>query len=241
MRLPPVDSSSNVYLGFASYVEGALEGFREAETITSEQSRVVTQVSQDLISLVEVLHRKATAAETARRATRRARARYSVRDVLLDMRVMATSDAVLNGPAARQRQHVVYQQIFQGVTPTKIAGSNIHDEPDVVARLRDRLVAAPTFAGKDRLVEGLDVALKQSYAARDALRGAEAVEARAMDEERAARMELRRGLEEAYGHLLAAFAGNRSLAESFFPKETAAKSAKQQPASPDEEGMEGEG
>jgi len=219
MRFPPVDASSSTYLAYASYVEGALEGWSQADSITDEQGRVIEQVRQKIIPLVEDLHRKAVAAEAARRATRRARARYSVSDVLLDQRVMATSDAVLNGPAARSRQHAVYQQIFQGVTPGQIADTHPREEPEVVVRLRDRLATAPDFPEKKKLYEDLGVALERSFAARDTLKGAAMVEARAVDEERAARLALRQGIDEAYGSLRAAFAGHRTLVESFFPKD----------------------
>lgn len=218
MRLPAADASSSTYLSYASYVEGALEGWKRAETITDEQSQVVAKVSTKLISLVEVLHAKAVATEATQRATRRARARYSVRDVLLDLRVMATSDAVLNGPAARQRQHPVYQQLFQGMTASDITKTNLREEPEVVARLRDRLFAASDFAGKAELIAGLDLALSRSFEARESLLGAEAVESRAVDAERLARSELRQALEESYGLLRAAFVGHRDLAESFFPR-----------------------
>lgn len=227
MRLPAADASSQAHLSYASYVEGALEGWAEAETISDEQSRVVAQVSAKLVMLVETLHAKAVASQAAERATRRARARYGVRDVLLDLRVMATSDAILNGPAARQRQHPVYQQIFQGMTASSITGTSVREEPEVVARLRDRLVSAAEFEGKAELVRGLDLALERSFAARDSLKGAEDVESRAVDAERMARLDLRQGLEEGYGLLRAAFAGRRDLAESFFPKEKGAQSAKQ--------------
>lgn len=219
MRFPPVDSSSSTCLAYAAYVEGALEGFLQADTITDEQSRTIEQVRRKLLPLVEALHERAVTAEAARRATRKARARYSVSDVLLDLRVMATSDAILNGPAGRSRQHPLYQQVFQGMTASQITAMNAREEPEVVSRLRDRLSSAPDFAEKGKLVEGLDVALAASFSARDCLKAAEGTEARVVDEERAARGALRQGLDEAYGLLRAAFAGQRSVAEAFFPKE----------------------
>lgn len=73
--------------------------------------------------------------------------------------------------------------------------------------------------------------MQKSTGALAALAAAEEVEDQAGDAEIAARLALRRALEQAYGKLRAAFPGQRDLVESFFPKQNgrAAKAEERRP------------
>lgn len=114
MQLPGVNASSDAYLTFAYHVQGACEAWVDAEIITAEQQKAVLEVGDLLKPPVEDLRAATNAADEAERLATMALARFRVRDVILDLRVMAVSDAVLNGPGLRDRQSPIFKQVFAG-------------------------------------------------------------------------------------------------------------------------------
>jgi hypothetical protein len=146
------------------------------------------------------------------------------------MRVMGTSDAVLNGPAMRNRQSPVFKGVFQEGNAGEITEAKMRDEPEMAARVRDRLATAPDFDGKARIHADLDEAVKKSLAARETLDDAEMAENKTGDAELQARLAVRTAMEQAYGILRSAFPGQRRLVESFFlRRDRTAKKAGAQP------------
>jgi hypothetical protein len=100
MQLPGVNASSQVYIECGDHVEGAAEAWSEAEILTEAQKLTVKEVSAMVGPAVASLRAASGAAEEAARMANRLRARFGVRDVVLDRRVMGLSDTLLNGPAA---------------------------------------------------------------------------------------------------------------------------------------------
>jgi hypothetical protein len=239
MQLPGVNASSQVYIDYGDHVEGAAEAWSEAEIITEAQKQTVKDVSTTVGPAVASLRTASGATDEAGRKVNKARARFGVRDVILDRRVMALSDTVLNGPAGRDRQSAAYKQVFLNDKPHEITGGNMREEPEVVEVLLARYDAAPDFDGKKEaraLVEG---ALTKSIEAREALDDAEMAENKAADAELQARLGLRTALEQAYGKLRAAFPGRRDFVESFFPKRDRAASKKDAAEEPAPDGHTG--
>ena len=146
--------------------------------------------------------------------------RFTIRDMVLDKRIMGASDAVLNGPAMRDRNHPVFRSIFQDGPAGDITESKTREEPELAARMRDRLAEGPDFDAKARVKTDLDESLAKSFSARDALDNAELAEHKAGDAELQARIAVRSALEQAYGLLRAAFPGQRKLVDSFFYRST---------------------
>jgi hypothetical protein len=234
MRLPAPTASSEVHLNYAAHIDGACEAWKDAEIITPEQQATIAEVGDRTRDAADELRVREAAAEEAARATSRARARFGVRDVILDLRVMATSDGVLNGPALRNREHPIYKNVFLGSSPTEITRAKMREEPELVGRVRERLAGVADFPAKGGLVAELDTTLERSITARTALEMAEDAENKAGDAELAARLGLRHAIEQAYGTLRAAFPGRRDFVESFFPKrDPAAKSQAGEPDAPE--------
>jgi hypothetical protein len=223
MQLPSNSASSEAHLDYTSHFQGAGEAWQDAETITAEQRAVIQEVSALVQARSDALRTRLAASEQASEATSRARARFGVRDVVLDLRVMACSDGLLNGPAQRSRSHELYRAVMLGRTASEITNARPREEPELVQRVRAQLAAAPDFATKAGLLADLDEALQKSLDTRDALDDAEAAENQAADAELAARLDLRKALEQAYGKLRAAFPGQREFVESFFPRRKTAR------------------
>ncbi|HSN96982.1 MAG TPA: hypothetical protein VLS89_01750 [Candidatus Nanopelagicales bacterium] len=219
MQLPPATSSSETHINYASDVLGAADSWHDAEIITPEQRAVVVEVIQIVEPAAEALQARLDAAEAAEKVTSRARARLRVRDVILDLRVNATSDGVLNGPAMRSRESAVFRDVMLDGNAGDITEAPIREEPELAARVHQRLGSAPDFPAKATLLADLGEAVHKSTTARDALDAAEEGENTAGDAEIAARLALRHALEQAYGKLRAAFPGQRDFVESFFPKQ----------------------
>jgi|SRR6185503_990035 len=202
---------------------GAVEAWADAEILTPDQQQAVVQVGQLVQPALDTLRATTLTTDSAERGAIKARARLRVRDVILDMGVMRVSDALLNGPAARSREHPVYQQVFRGAPAGKITSMKIREEPEVVSRLLDRFDGAPDFEGKTPARDNLAGALQKSYSALDQVDDAETAENAAVDAELGARIAVRGVFEQAYGKLRAAFPGRRDFVESFFPKREASK------------------
>lgn len=218
MQLPGVNASSAVYLLFAYHVEGAIEAWADVEIITAAQQAAVAEVGAVVAPLIADLRKAAQASDDAERAAAKAGARFRVRDVVLDLRIMAVSDTVLNGPAMRDRQSPVYKAVFAGDNAGDITRARMRDEPELAQLLIARLDKVDDFDGKKSARDALSAATQKSIDARDALDEAELAESKAGDAELAARLALRMGLEKAYGMLRSAFPGRRDFVESFFPK-----------------------
>jgi hypothetical protein len=216
MQLPSVDDGSAIYLKYTDHFAGAVEGWSDAEIITAEQRKVITEIGPIVDSAAIVLRDSLTSHAVTEREMTKLRARYGIRDIVLDKRIMATSDAVLNGPAMRDRDHPVYKTVFKDGTAGDITSAKVREEPELAERLRDRFATIDDFDGKARVKADLDEALTKSLATRDALDNAEAAENKAGDVELLARIGVRTALEKVYGMLLTAFPGQRKLVESFF-------------------------
>jgi len=226
-----VNASSAAHLNYTAHTLGAVDCWKDAEIITPAQRAAILEVGALVQVASDGLQARLAAAEAAENATSRARARLVARDVVLDMRVMAAGDGVLNGPAQRSRSSEVYRDVFLGGTAGDVTEAPVREEPGLADRVRERLAAAPDFPGKAGLLADLSEAVTRSAEASLALTTAESAEAKAGDAEMAARLELRRALEQAYGKLRAAFPGQRDFVESFFPKKSSrSKKATQKPA-----------
>lgn len=223
MQLPYANASSAVLLDYYDSVEGAVEAWQDAE-ILSEIQQAAVKAAQTLLAPVAELLRQTTArVEASERAERKAKAQFAVRDVILDLRVMALSDAVLNGPANRNRQDPLYQNLFRDQTASEITRSAVRDEPELVKQVLSRYDALPEFPQKAAAREPLHSALQKSLEARDRLDEAEQQSRIAQDDDLRARLGLRQALEQAYGTLRSAFPGRRDFVESFFPKVNSAR------------------
>jgi hypothetical protein len=216
MELPGVDAASSVYFKYTNHFAGAVEGWSDAEILTAEQRQVVVDIAPIVDATAVALRNAVKAREIAEREVSKLRARYGIRDIILDKRVLATSDAVLNGPALRDRNHPVFRGIFTDGPAGEITEAKVREEPELAARLHDRLTKSADFEGKTRVETDLDGAVKKSLATRDLLDVAEATERSAGDAELQARLNLRTALEKVYGMLRTAFPGQRKLVESFF-------------------------
>lgn len=218
MQLPGVNASSDVYLTFSYHVEGAVEAWSDVELISDSQQKAVAEVGATVKPVIAALRAAAGASDEAERIATMAVARFRVRDVVLDLRVMGTSDAVLNGPAMRRRNSPIYREIFAGDNAGDITRARMREEPELVALLLGRLDKVDDFQGKAPARAALADAIQKSIAARDAADAASLVENQAGNAELSARLNLRLALEKAYGMLRTAFPGRRDFVESFFPK-----------------------
>lgn len=218
MQLPGVNASSSVYLSFAYHVEGAIDAWADVEVITPGQQQAVLEIGTALKPTITTLRSATAAAEEAERLATMALARFRVRDVVLDLRVMGVSDAVLNGPGLRNRQSPMYRQVFAGDNAGDITRARMRDEPELASLLAGRLGKVDDFDGKAPALSALTDAVQKSIAARDAVDAANLAASAAGDGELAARLALRIALEKAYGALRSAFPGRRDFVESFFPK-----------------------
>lgn len=229
MQLPTVTSSSSTHINYASEVLGAAEAWEDAEVIAPEQRAAIVEVIGIVEPASDALQALLDAAEAAEKATSRARARLRVRDVILDLRVNATSDGVLNGPALRSRENTVFRNVMLDRNAGDITEAPMREAPELAGRVHEQLAKAPDFPAKATLLAELGEAVQKSTGARNALGAAEKAKDEAGDREMAARLALRRALEQAYGKLRAAFPGRRDFVESFFPKQksTKAKGEKQ--------------
>jgi hypothetical protein len=218
MQLPGVNASSSVYLLFSYHVEGAVDAWSDVEIITADQQKAVADVGALLKPSVVALRVASGASDEAERLATMALARFRVRDVVLDLRIMATSDAVLNGPAMRRRDSPIYREVFAGDNAGDITRARMRDEPELAALLMGRLDKVESFDGKAPVQTALADAIQKSVNARDAADAATLIENQAGNAELSARLNLRLALEKAYGLLRAAFPGRRDFVESFFPK-----------------------
>lgn len=216
MQLPSVDVGSSVYLKYTDHFAGAVDGWCDAEIITADQRKAITETGSIVDSAATALRNASKSRADAEREVTKLRARYGIRDIVLDKRIMATSDAVLNGPAMRNREHPVFRTIFKDGAAGDITGAKVREEPELAERLRDRFATIDDFEGKTRVKSDFDEALTKSFSTRDALDAAESAEHKAGDIELQARIGVRTAIEQAYGMLRTAFPGQRKLVESFF-------------------------
>lgn len=225
MRLPEVAAGDDVYNKYINHFDGAAEAWHDAEILNDDQQKAILAAQALVAKAGAALRTNIVALDQASYSATKLRARFSVRDILLDMRIMAVSDALLNGPAHRDRKSPVYKSVFQEGNAGEITDSKIRDEPEIAQRVSERLGKVAEFDAKSRVKADLDTALQKSFDARDALDDAEMAENQAGDAQIQARLDVRKALEQAYGILRTAFAGQRKLVESFFPRrERASKS-----------------
>jgi len=240
MYLPGITSSSAVYLDYTDNFEGAADGWSGAETIGDEQRQKIAEARAIVVSEAAKLRVAEVLVDEANRAAIKARAVFSIRDIILDQRIMSASDALLNGPANRNREHPVYRQVFKEGAASDITGAKLREEPELAQRVLERFDATPEFDGKAAVRKNLADAVQKSLSTRDAVDEAEMNENRAVDAELAARLRVRTALEQAYGMLRTAFPGQRRFAESFFLKrERASSKAEGGESKPSEGGAEG--
>jgi hypothetical protein len=225
MQLPANNASTDAHLAAADHVEGAVEAWQDVEIISPEQRQVIGEVGALVGGVAATLRLRQKGAEEADRLVRKARARFIVRDSILDVRVMSLSDGVYNGPALRSREHPAYREVFQDKTAGEITRAAIREEPELVARLLERYDGLPDFPQKAQIRNDVAEALGKSLSARDALDAAEQAERKAADAELTARLQLRGALDEAYNKLRLAFPGRRDFVESFFAKPAPARRA----------------
>lgn len=218
MQLPNVNASSATYTRYTDHFEGAVEGWGDAEILVEVQRKAIGEAKAIVAQAANALSAAVLECDRASRLATRLRARYNIRDIILDIRIMSVNDAVLNGPAMRSRSSPAYRAIFQEGTAGDITESKIREQPEIAERVRDRLAAAEDFAGKAQIHADLSSALQKSFETRDALDAAEMAENKAGDAEIKARLDVRAATEKAYGILRAAFPGQRKLVESFFLK-----------------------
>lgn len=227
MELPVLTASSNAHCQFAAHVVGACDGWKDAETITLDQRTVIAEVLALVQPRMDDLRAKATTTEQTEEATSMARARFRVRDVVLNRRVNAAGDGLYNGPAQRSRQNKVYRTVFRDGTASDITAARPRDKPELAGEVQQNLSAAPDFPARAGLVADLGDAITKSVAARTALDTAISTEGLAGSAEMMARLELRHALEQAHGKLKTAFPGQRDFVESFFPKRKRSSDAAQ--------------
>lgn len=227
MELPVLTASSNAHCQFAAHVVGACDGWKDAETINPDQRAVIVEVHALVQPRMEDLRAKATTAEQTEQATSVARARFRVRDVVLNRRVNAAGDGLLNGPAQRSRDNKVYRTVFRDGTASDITGARPRDKPELAGEVRQNLTAGPDFPARAGLLADLGEAITKSVEARTALDTAMNTESLAGSAEMMARLELRHALEQAHGKLKTAFPGQREFVESFFPKRKRSSDAAQ--------------
>ncbi|MRG98132.1 hypothetical protein [Polyangium spumosum] len=226
MQLPDVNASSQVYEKHTDHFRGAAEGWSDAETLTTAQRAAIVEAAAVVSVAADALAGAVVTESASRRSATKLRARYGIRDIILDMRIMGVSDAILNGPAMRSRNNPVYKHVFQEGSAGEITEAKLREEPELADRILERLAGVEEFPGKAAAQAGLAEALQKSLIARDALDEAEMAENKAGDAEIQARLAVRAALEKAYGMLRTAFPGQRKLVESFFlRRERAAKKA----------------
>ncbi len=216
MELPNVDASSVVLPQYTDHFTGAIEGWSDAEIITADQRTTLASANQIVESATNILRNALITSANAEREVTQLRARYGIRDIVLDKRILASSAALLNGPAMRDRKHPVFRSVFNDGSAGDITEAKLREEPELAARMRDRFAESPDFEGKTRIKTDLDEALAKSFSTRDALDAAESAERRAGDAELQARIGVRTALDQVYGMLRTAFPGQRKLVESFF-------------------------
>ena len=136
MELPNIDAGSDTYFRFTDHFAGAVEGWADAEIIREEQRQVVVETGLVVSVAAATLQAGVMTRMTAEREATKLRARFNIRDIVLDKRVMATNDSVLNGPAMRDRAHPVFRAVFQDDTAGDVTEAKMREEPEVVARLR---------------------------------------------------------------------------------------------------------
>lgn len=218
MQLPDINASSEVYIDFADHTEGAAAAWANSSIITADQKLVVAEVATMVGGANTTLVNAFFARLGLQRLSQKAQANFGVCDVGLDFRLLGAGDAVLNGPALRNRLHPVFQAVFMKQNPGEIARSDPREEPETVQQVVDNINALPDFEGKAGVVSNLGAAITTSIQARDNWDDHIAMENQAINTELQARLTLRTVLEQAYGKLRAAFPGQRALVESFFPK-----------------------
>ncbi|MFT3775638.1 MAG: hypothetical protein QM820_60600 [Minicystis sp.] len=230
MQLPNVNASSDVYLDHTDCFEGAAEAWIDAEVITPEQTKAVADCLTLVSASATTLRTAASATNAADRGATKLRARYRVRDVILDLRIMGVGDALLNGLCDRNHAHPKYRYVFDGGTAGDLAAAKVREEPELAADALVRLQKIEDFPGKQAAADQLGDAVKRSLDVRKDLDAAEKAENAAGNDELHARLEVRKALETAYGMLVAAFPGKRHFVESFFLK--AARKDAATPATP---------
>lgn len=244
MQPAPMSASSEAHCNYAAHVVGACDAWKDAEIITPDQRAVIAEVLAMVQPRADDLRAKATITEQAEEATSKARARFGVRDVVLNLRVNTASDGLLNGPALRNRNNKLYRTIFLDGTACDITGAKRRDKPELAGSMRQNLANGPDFPARAGHLADLGEAITKSVEARNALDTAEGAEGTAGNAEMMARLSLRQTVVQAYGKLLTAFPGQRDFVESFFPKQGSSpkpsEAKKGEPKAPSEKQLDAE-
>ncbi|MDI1447850.1 hypothetical protein [Polyangium sp. 6x1] len=232
-----MNASSEVYEKHTDHFRGAAEAWADAETLTEAQRAAIVEADAVVKTAADGLASAVVVERAARRAATKLRACFSIRDAILDLRIMNVSDALLNGPAMRSRDNPLYKNVFQEGTAGEITEAKLREEPELAERILGRLAGVDDFPGKAAAQANLDEALKKSFVIRDGLDAAEMAQNKAGDAEIQARLAVRVALEKAHGILRAAFPGQRKLVESFFlRRERSAKKGGSGSGGADDEG-----
>lgn len=226
MQLPSISASSESYIEYADHTDGAAAAWANSPLITPQQKMAVADVAAAVSSATSALIAARDARVGAERLSQKLEAQFSVFNLALNFRLLGAGDAVLNGPALRNREHPIYLMVFLNQHPGDIARSDAQQKLDTVQQIAGHIQALPDFDGKIAALAHLNAALTQSVQSKgdwDAQIKAQSL----MDNaEQQARLVLRSALEQSYGKLRAAFPGQRAFVESFFPKRKRSESKK---------------
>lgn len=218
MQLPSNTASSEAHVDFANYTVGAAEAWADAETLTAAQQKTVADIAKLITDPVGTLRKARDLRLEAEAIVRKLLARFHVRDKMLDIQFVNLSEALLKGPAGRNRDDLVYREVMQGKTASEVTRTAMREEPELVKRILERYDGVASFPGKEEARKPAADAVAKSIAAREALDTGERDLNRKADEEMAARLKLRKTADEVYGMLRTAFPGRRDMVESFFPR-----------------------
>ena len=223
MQRPRPTAGTDVHLSYGDYAEGTHEAWKEVGMPTSQGQSTVDANLADLVKHNAALRQAQATHDEAVRLTNKARAAFIVSDQSCDSKVMAVSDALLNGPAMRNRNDPIYVQVIGSSRATDVTESIRTEQPEVVDQLLLRLDATDDFEGKQAARDALAKALAHMKAKREALRSAQTAEETAFIQLQAARQALRDTLTRGYGGLTAAYPNKRDFVEGFYLRRSVKK------------------
>jgi hypothetical protein len=218
MQLPQANAGTDAYLFMTDGVEGAAEAWMDAEILSKAEIQAVTDALAIVAPAGAQLRQAAGVTGEAERAAAKARARFRVRDVILDLKVMGASSALYNGLCGRSYAHPTYRLVFADENASAITGAKLREEPEIAEAMLGRFKKTEDYGGKQAAADELERAIALSVTVRTAVEAAEKAENEAGDDEILARLEVRKALQRAYGMLLAAFPGKKAFVESFFAR-----------------------
>jgi hypothetical protein len=219
LQLPPTSSSVDTLLEYSDKVEDNLAAWADSELLSTTQQEAIQRAIPEIEAVSKRLRINQINQEATERARGRASLRYNVCDKGLDASVVALSDGLLNGPAARNRSDPRFDNVFQGKTASDYTGAPAREEPGLVRGLVERFDKEPDFTGKSTLRARIAASLDKSEGALKTLETSEQAERTASNEELSTYLELRQTLERHYNLLKAVFPGRRDFVEALFPRQ----------------------